>query len=51
MTTKDEIILTNEQLRQAIVNAESCLAKLQELNEAIKNKNIELVKKLMKEIN
>lgn len=51
MTTKSEIVDLNEKVRQAIADAEACLAKFEELNTALKNKNIELAKKLIKEIN
>lgn len=51
MTTKADIVDLNSKVQQAIVDAEACLARCQELNEALKNKNIELAKKLLKEIN
>lgn len=51
MTTKTDIVDLNEKVQQSIVDAEACLARCQELQEALKAKNIELVKKLMKEIN
>lgn len=51
MTTKADIVDLNNKVQQAIVDAEACLARHQELMEALEAENIELSKKLMKENN
>lgn len=51
MTTKSDILDLNDKVQQAIVDAEACLARHQELMEALKAEDIDLAKKLLKEIN
>ena len=48
MTTKADIIDLNEQVRQAIVDAEAYLARHQELMQALKSEDIEKAKQLIK---
>lgn len=50
MTTKADIIDLNNKVQQAIVDAEPCLARHQELMEALKAEDIATASKLIKEI-
>lgn len=51
MATKADIADLNNKVQQAIVDAEACLARHQELMEALKAEDIETARKLIKEIN